>query len=251
MFTFHGIAAREYLVARRYRLEMLRKAIAAASKCTVGSEAAARPFRRYLQHDPTVVHPGLKAEAFSSIADRTPNPTLICPASLGDPRKRAGLLFSAFSRVRERRQDARLLVFETRDPVHSRARSESLPVGVERLPSQSGPEALGRLYASSWLTVLPAISEAFGMVLTESLAAGTPVVADRSGAGPEIVNNPLLGRLFESDDEDDLVRAMEDGLELHKDPATREACRARAAEFDWEWTVPEWESLYSIAGDAR
>jgi phosphatidyl-myo-inositol alpha-mannosyltransferase len=244
VFTLHGLPTREYLVARRYRLEMLRAVVARAHVCTVGSEAAARPFRRYLFRDPEVVHPGIRAADFDVAAERAPEPTLVCPASLGDPRKRAGLLFSAFARIRDRRPGARLLIFEGRDPVHSRAQAPAAADGVEVLPAQSSSARLAEVYASSWATVLPAVGEAFGMVLTESLAAGTPVVADRSGAGPEIVTDPRIGRLFASDDEEDLARAMDEALDLAAAPGTAAACRSRAADFDWARIVPEWERLY-------
>ncbi len=61
--------------------------------------------------------------------------------------------------------------------------------------------------------MLPSVDEAFGLVLVESLAAGTPVVAARSGACPEIVTDDAIGRLFEPDDADDLARAMGEAID--------------------------------------
>ncbi len=243
VFTMHGIPTREYLVARRYRLDILERVIAGSAISTVGSEAAARPFRRYLFASPQVVHPGLFADRFASAVDRAVEPTLVCPASLGDPRKRAALLFRAFDRLKQLRPNVRLRVFEGRDPIHSTP-GTSIPDGVEVLAADSDEGRLAAVYASSWATVLPAVGEAFGMVLTESLAAGTPVVADRSGAGPEIVTVDELGRLFETDDEADLVRAMDEALDLCANPATAESCRARAREFDWAKIAPTWERIY-------
>jgi phosphatidyl-myo-inositol alpha-mannosyltransferase len=243
VFTLHGIPTRAYLVSRRYRLDMLLRAVEAAAACTVGSEAAAGPFRRYLLRDPEVISPGVFAADFAVDRTREPQPTLICAASLGDPRKRAGLLFAAYERLRREREDVRLRVFEARDPVMSAARAP-LPEGVEVLPATSDPRALAGAYATSWASVLPAVGEAFGMVLVESLAAGTPVVADRSGAGPEIVDGEPVGRLFDPDDEVGLAAAMVEALELAADPETAGRCRARAAAFDWGPTVDRWESLY-------
>src|SRR5204862_1092837 len=97
---------------------------------------------------------------------------------------------------------------------------------------------------SGWASVLPAVEEAFGLVLTESLAAGTPVVADRSGAAPEIIDSPAIGRLFERDNDRDLARAMGEALELGIDDGVAERCRARAREFDWSRVVERWERLY-------
>ena len=244
--TLHGIPTRQYLVARRYRLEMLRTVAAQAGECTVLSEAAARPFRRYLFRDPRVLPPGVLADRYRSPVERAPRPTLVCAASLGDPRKRGPLLAAAFDRLRERVPDARLLVLRGRDPILSRA-AHGLPEGAEWMDPVQDPEELAPIYGSAWASVLPSVEEAFGVVLTESLAAGTPVVADRSGAGPEIVTDERIGRLFEGDDEADLARAMEEALELGSRAQTAELCRARAADYDWSTIAGRYEEVYESA----
>ena len=127
--TLHGIPTRQYLVARRYRLEMLRSVAAGADECTVLSEAAADPFRRYLLREPRVLAPGVVTSAFAGrpTLDR---PTLFCAASLGDPRKRGELLLGAFERVHRRRPQARLVLAGGRDPVMSGA-GPALAAGVD------------------------------------------------------------------------------------------------------------------------
>jgi glycosyltransferase involved in cell wall biosynthesis len=242
-FTLHGMPTREYLVARRYRLEMLQRVVAAAGACTVGSEAAALPFRRYLLREPEVISPGLFTSRFAVDRAREPRPTLICAASLGDPRKRAQLLFGAFARLRAERGDVRLRVFEGRDPIHGTERAP-LPPGAELLAATSDPVRLGDAYASSWASVLPAFAEAFGLVLVESLASGTPVVADRAGAGPEIIDGRPIGQLFEPDDERGLAAAMAAAIDLGADPETAARCRERAADYDWSRSTERWERLY-------
>ena len=243
VYSFHGIPTREFLVTRRFRLEMMRAIVAGSVASTVLSEAAARPFERYLQRRPEVLHPGVFGERFASEAPRAEVPTLLCAASLGDPRKRGELLAEAFRRLRRHRPDARLLVLRGRDPFMSPLRVE-LPEGAEWLEPAWAPEDLAARYASAWASVLPSVDEAFGVVLTESLAAGTPVVAARSGAGPEIVKGEGFGRLFEPDDPDDLARAMNEALELGAGNGTAAACRARAADFDWSRLGARYEELY-------
>jgi phosphatidylinositol alpha-mannosyltransferase len=245
--TLHGVPTREYLVARRYRLEMLGTVAAETSALAVGSEAAARACRTYLLRDPHVIAPGVDAAAFSAPeAERAAEPTLVCTASLGDPRKRGPLLLDAFARLRRELPDARLLLIRGRDPVMSAVEPAAGP-GVEWLEPESAATGLARRYAGAWASVLPAVEEAFGMVLVESLAAGTPVVADRSGAGPEIVDTERVGRLFERDDPVDLARAMAEALELGRRAETAEACRERARDFSWERTADAYEALYGEA----
>jgi glycosyltransferase involved in cell wall biosynthesis len=95
--------------------------------------------------------------------------------------------------------------------------------------------------------VLPAIDEAFGLVLLESLASGTPVVAARSGACPEVVGTDSVGRLFEPDDEEDLARAMREALDLATRDETVQSCRAHASRYDWAAIVERYEVVYASA----
>jgi glycosyltransferase involved in cell wall biosynthesis len=250
VFSLHGIPTREFLVKRRYRLEMLERAIVAADAASALSEVAADSVELYFGRRPDVLPGGVVPSAFdvegARLAER---PTLVCAASLGDPRKRAALLFTAFERLRARRADARLLCVRTPDPVMSRS-TPALPDGAEWVDGDR-TEDLARIYAQAWASVLPANDEAFGLVLLESLAAGTPVVAARSGACPEVVTNALIGRLFDPDDEESLAAAMAEALELAGDPANAAVCKSRAAAFDWGRVTDLYEDVYDrVVGDS-
>ena len=188
---------------------------------------------------------GVVASAFAAAAARAEAPTVFCPASLGDPRKRGPVLARAFELLKSEVPDARLLVAAGADPVMS-ADAVRLPDGAETVALGHDGD-LARAYASAWVTVLPSVDEAFGLVLVESLAAGTPVVAARSGACPEIVTEREHGVLFEPDDPEDLARALRDALELARDGAGEEARRARAADFDWTRVADRYEETYARA----
>jgi glycosyltransferase involved in cell wall biosynthesis len=242
IFSFHGIPAREHLVARRGRIAMIKAAAGGAAATTVLSEAAARAFRRYLLREPEVLPGGVIASQFAVDQPRAAEPTLFCAASLGDPQKRAGLLLGAFEALRRRRPGVRLVVADSRDPVLS-PRAIALPAGAERVDADDTAE-LARAYASAWASVLPGVGEAFGLVLVESLAAGTPVIAARSGAVSEIVDREGIAALFEPDDQDDLERALEQGLELGTRDGVAASCRERAADYDWARVVTRYRALY-------
>jgi glycosyltransferase involved in cell wall biosynthesis len=62
-------------------------------------------------------------------------------------------------------------------------------------------QAEGLLFCSRW-------EEAFGLVLVESMATGTPVIAWRRGAAPEIVSEGKTGFLLDFMDVDGMVRAV-------------------------------------------
>lgn len=77
-------------------------------------------------------------------------------------------------------------------------------------------DAAATLFTSQW-------EEPFGLVMPESLACGTPVLALRRGAAPEVIADGVTG--FLADDEDGLVDAV---TRLHEiDPR---ACRRHAEE---------------------
>ena len=77
-------------------------------------------------------------------------------------------------------------------------------------------DAAGTLFTSQW-------EEPFGLIMPESMACGTPVLALRRGAAPEVILDGVTG--FLADDEDGLVAAAGRLGEL--DP---HACRRHAAE---------------------
>lgn len=87
------------------------------------------------------------------------------------------------------------------------------------------PEELPRRYANADLFVHPELtSPAFGLVSAEALSAGTPVVASRVGALPEVVSEEV-GRLVPPGDAGALAAAL---AALLGDPARLTAMRRAA-----------------------
>lgn len=251
VFTFHGLPTHEYLVARPFRLAMQRSLAREAAAMTVLSEAAADRVRRSLLIDPTIVPGGVVCDDFDvepalRSERRDPGPRIVCAASLKDPRKRASFLFEAFAKLRETHPDARLEIVRTPDPFTYGPEVAGWPDGVGWVEAHDTPTLAG-IYAGADISVLASVDEAFGLVLVESLAAGTPVVAARSGACPEIVTNDSIGRLFEPDSHVDLARAMEQTVALSRKDRrrTREACQSRARSFDISRAIDSFEAIYA------
>ncbi len=241
--SMHGIPTRPWLVRRRYRLEMIERVARRAEAVSVLSEAAASAYERYFARRPQILPGAVVCADFATDAQRSQPPFIFAPASFGDPRKRGALLAQGFERLRRTRPELELRVLETPDPVLS-ARAPAMPAGA-RLVRAPDTATLAALYSAAGATVLASRDEAFGLVLVESLAAGTPVCAARSGACPEIVTDPLTGTLFDSDDPAALAAAIDATLELGADPETAARCREAAAPHDWARVIDRYEETYA------
>ncbi len=77
---------------------------------------------------------------------------------------------------------------------------------------------VARIMAASDIFCLPTLQEAFGLVFTEAMAAGLPVVAVRSGAVPEIVCDGETGLLSAEQDTPQLANNL---LTLLQNPHLR------------------------------
>jgi glycosyltransferase involved in cell wall biosynthesis len=84
-------------------------------------------------------------------------------------------------------------------------------------------------------------TEPFGLVMTEAMACGTPVIAFREGSVPEVVEDGVSG--FVVDDEEAMVQAVG-----RLDEIDRTRCRASAEErFGVDRVVRDYEGVYERA----
>jgi glycosyltransferase involved in cell wall biosynthesis len=104
-------------------------------------------------------------------------------------------------------------------------------------------QELRQLYETATVTCLPSLNEAFGMVLLESLASGTPVVGADHGAIPEVIND-AVGALFPPDDAEGCGRALLEVIERSNGPGMAAQCRARAEQYDWSVIGPQLVEVY-------
>lgn len=87
--------------------------------------------------------------------------------------------------------------------------------------------------------VVPSLDEGFGFPVLEAQQVGTPVVASRAGALPEVAGTGAL--LVDPRDVDGLAGALVAALD---DPALVERGRANVARFSWAGTAAALASLY-------
>ena len=73
-----------------------------------------------------------------------------------------------------------------------------------------GRESVAQFYAGARFTVVPSLwPEPFGLVATEAMSYGLPVVAARSGALPEITDHEQTGLLYEPRNVADLASCLQ------------------------------------------
>lgn len=101
-------------------------------------------------------------------------------------------------------------------------------------------EPLSQAYASADIFVFPSALETFGLVVTEAMAAGLPVVASRVGGIPDVVEEDRTGYTFEVGDIDALVEGVRQIIAV---PGKREqmgrAARAFAETQTWDVMMDE------------
>jgi glycosyltransferase involved in cell wall biosynthesis len=111
---------------------------------------------------------------------------------------------------------------------------------TEFLGELSGPER-DRLVGGSYALLMPgAWPEPFGLVAIESMACGTPVIARRVGALPEVVRHGIDG--FLADDPPQMAFLIDRVAELD-----RAAIRTNALkQFSAQRMVDDYEEVYSL-----
>jgi len=187
---------------------------------------------------------GVRTDVFRPMGGRASNPTLLYSGVLTEPRKGVANLLRAFEDVLRCEPNAELWLSGPGDPTElldaaprvSRERTTVLHLGA--------PYDQPRRYSSAWATVLPSTHEAFGLVLIESLACGTPIVAVNDAATPELIE-PGIGALAQVDDDVSLADACLQAFGLARQDEIRERCRAASLAYDWDSAVaPAIERVY-------
>jgi glycosyltransferase involved in cell wall biosynthesis len=177
-------------------------------------------------------------------------PRVLFTGDLGDPRKGGPLLLRAWDEIHRRCPEAVLVLagpfglgFDHGFDVYTLERLDLIRSPLARdaieVPGAGELADLPYQYSRAAVTVLPSVDEAFGMVVTESLSSGTPVVCSSFGGPGEIITSPEVGvtvplkshaDLVSEQSARELAEAVLQGIELSRQGGIAQRCR--------EWAEP-------------
>jgi phosphatidylinositol alpha-mannosyltransferase len=173
-------------------------------------------------------------------------PALLFMGRLDEPRKGLQVLLDALPAIIRRHPKARLLVAGPGDV--DEARSKLSPDLVDKVVflGRVSEQDKVRAYHSVDLYVAPNIGgESFGIVLAESMASGTPVLASDLDAFRQVLDEGRAGSLFAQGNPADLAekasRLLDDPIELARIGL---AGRDYVQRFDWQLVARKVVEVY-------
>ncbi len=251
--TFHSSMERSRVLAAgnamaQTVLEKLRGRIAV-------SDAARRTFVEHVGGNFVVIPNGVSVEAFagSNALPGHPKPhSLLFLGRMNESRKGLHVLMEALPAVAREVPDVTLLVAGPGDPV----------LAMGKLPAEHAHrvEFLGFVESETKAATLRSASvyvapntggESFGIILTEAMAAGVPIVASDLPPFAAVLDHSA-GALFRNEDPEDLARVL---IEVLQNEPVRSALVRKGFErvqvFDWKRVSQDILDVYAsvMSGD--
>ncbi|MBC3192638.1 glycosyltransferase family 4 protein [Pseudonocardia sp. C8] len=176
-----------------------------------------------------------------------PGPRVGFLGRFDEPRKGMPVLLSALRSLAGDRPDLRLLVVGRGDAAAlRRSAGPELADRIDLLGAVDEPTKAAALRAMDVYCAPHRGGESFGMVLTEAMAAGAPVLASDIESFRAVLAG--AGRLVPPGDASALASALAGLLDDHAARATLAAAgRARAARFDWATVADDVLRVYRAA----
>jgi glycosyltransferase involved in cell wall biosynthesis len=238
---WYGFAEMQKQVARQLP-ELL--TVSSTSATDIADDFAVSPEQLH------VVPLGVDTELFKPAPNRVRN-RIIAIASADVPLKGVSHLLHAVSRLRvERDVEVQLVAkLEPNGPTEKLIAELGIS-DIVHISSGLTDGELATLLSSAEIACIPSLYEGFSLPAVEAMASGTPIVASRAGALPEVVGTDgECARLVTPGDVDDLTKVLGDlldsPLELHRLGA---AGRRRAVEmFSWESVAAQTVAVYERA----
>jgi glycosyltransferase involved in cell wall biosynthesis len=154
-------------------------------------------------------------------ASRVPG-RIVAVASADSPMKGTGTLLRAVGKLATD-TDAHLIVVGKPAPATERLAAQLSLADRVTFTHGLSDHALSALLASAEMAVVPSLYEGFSLPAVEHMASGTPLVASRTGALPEVTGDAAV--LVTPGEDEELAAVLR---RLHHSPAERDALADRA-----------------------
>jgi glycosyltransferase involved in cell wall biosynthesis len=198
-----------------------------------------------------VVPLGVDTDLFApSTQPRIPG-RIIAIASADRPLKGVGHLLQAVAKLRTEHDLELQLVakLESNGPTEKLIAELGIS-DIVHISSGLADAALAQLFASAEIACIPSLYEGFSLPAVEAMASGTPIVASRAGALPEVLGpDDECARLVRPGDAAELIRVLGE-LQASPDQLRRLgiAGRRRAVEvYSWESVAAQTARVYERA----
>lgn len=131
---------------------------------------------------------------------------LFVAEDINEPRKGLTYALESLQRLATQTNDEICLVIygDQQTPIDA----EKLPFHVQRIASVPNDGALATVFSAADIFIGPSFAESFGLVFLEAMACGTPCVAFKATAVPEVVRHMETGYLAELGQADDLAHGL-------------------------------------------
>lgn len=212
---WYGFVAMQSQVARRIGPVLT---VSQSSKVDIVKDFKVDP------RDIEILPLGVDTRVFHPRGERVPG-RIVAMASADAPIKGVDVLLHAVAKLATERDVHVIVVSRPQKDGPTERLVRELALG-ERVRFVSGvsDDDLGELLASAEIAVVPSRYEGFSLPAVEHMASGTPLVASRAGALPEVIGD--AGILVKPGDVEELTAALR---RLHDSAAER--ARAGAAGF--------------------
>ncbi|WP_292989726.1 glycosyltransferase family 4 protein [Mycobacterium sp.] len=239
---WYGFLAMQERVARSIP-ELL--TVSTSSATDISTDFGVRPEQLH------VVPLGVDTELFAPVAAPRVPGRIIAIASADVPLKGVGHLLHAVAKLRHHHDVELQLVAKLEPNGPTEKLIAELGISdIVRISSGLSDGELAGLFASAQIACIPSLYEGFSLPAVEAMASGTPIVASRAGALPEVLGaDGGCARLVPPGDAAELTRVLGELLgspdELERLGA---AGRRRAVEvFSWESVAAQTVRVYQQA----
>ena len=210
------------------------KLIKLADAVFANSKFGQQQIKQIYNIDSVVIYPGIDIEKYKPIPFSKKENYVLTVGRL-TKFKNINILIKAFSKIKDTTVQLKIVGDgEERENLVKLVKTSGLEKRIIFFP-QIDESKLIKLYQKAKVFVSCSINEPFGLVPVESMACGTPVIADNSGGPRETILNNIAGRLINCT-EKNLVTIINELL-INKKDLKQYSVSARKhilANYNWE-----------------